>query len=77
MRATITSTDVITSIDGRPARVWKGETAGGVAFVAFVARVAVEEDADRGEFEAELVAVAPPREIPAADVLRAFSTRML
>lgn len=76
MKASIESTDVITTVDGLPVRVWKGMTANGVPFIAFVARCDVEKQEDDREFQ-ELVRRAPPRELQTADVYRAFSTRML
>lgn len=76
MKATIVATDVITSVDGQPCRVWKGETEAGVPFVAFVNRVSVEDGEDDREFQ-ELVRRAPPRELQPAAVLEAFSLRML
>jgi hypothetical protein len=76
MKAAIESTDVITTVDGQPARVWKGTTEQGTPFLAFIARCTVEDPHDVTEFE-DLQSKVPPRELHALDVLRAFSTRML
>lgn len=76
MKASIESTDIITTLDGVPARVWRGVTEAGVPFVAFIHRVSVEVDEDATEFE-QLVAQAQPRELSLGQVFRAFSTRML
>jgi hypothetical protein len=74
--AKLVATDVITEVDGAPCRVWKGVTAGGTRFVAFINRVSVEEGEDPTEFE-QLVQRDPPRELPVGEVLMAFSRRML
>lgn len=58
MKATITSTNVMVPIskDGTAmARVWEGVTEAGVPFVAYVAFVQVNADADNSQFERELV----------------------
>ena len=60
MKATIVSTDQIVEISaiGHPgktkARVWEGQTAGGVPFVAYIPLVQVRSDADNSQFETEL-----------------------
>lgn len=77
MKATMVATDVITSIDGVPCRIWKGETEGGVPFVAFIHRVAVDHGEDTAQFERELVETGVPREMRMGQALEAFSTRML
>ncbi|MGH9249011.1 MAG: hypothetical protein ACRD0W_05785 [Acidimicrobiales bacterium] len=61
MRLTLESTTKLIEINGVPARVWEGATESGIAVFAFVTRVAVHEDADRSQFEAELEAHRPPR----------------
>jgi hypothetical protein len=55
-----------------PARVWEGTTDSGVPVVAFITRIAVRNDQDLTQFEAELQTVTPP----SADV-RAWPARML
>jgi hypothetical protein len=44
-------------VDGKPvpARVWEGETAGGVRCHAFITRIGVRDDRDATEFERELL----------------------
>ena len=75
MKATMEATDVITNGDGVPCRVWKGTTARGIPFVAFINRLAVEPH-DASEFEA-FIARAAPRELTVDVVFEAFSARML
>lgn len=71
--AEIISPDVITSVDGVRARVWKGRTAGGARFIAFIPLVSVEEGEDASEFE-ELAKRNAPGELAMHDVLVTFST---
>ena len=54
MRIRIESTTKIVEINGVPARIWEGHTENGVPIHCYVTRIAVPEDADHGEFEAEL-----------------------
>lgn len=61
MRLSIESTDDVTIVDGRPARVWKGRTEGGIECFVFVARIAVREDKDDA-FARELLETHPPAE---------------
>jgi len=65
MRVTLESTDKIVTvvINGQevPARVWQGETAGGVACHAYITRIAVANLLDATEFERDLRAQAPMR----------------
>ena len=60
MRITLESTDQLTTMNGCPVRVWRGTTAGGVPFLAFVHMLAVDAAADQGEFERELAEQLPP-----------------
>lgn len=46
--------------EGYPVRAWRGKTASGISVIAFVAAIAVTEDADRAEFERELKAIPGP-----------------
>jgi hypothetical protein len=62
MKLTITPTDIVTMIDGVPARLWAGVTEGGVRCEVFVVRIQVRDDADVAEFERALAASPPPRE---------------
>ena len=54
MTITITATDRLTEMDGVPVRVWDGVTANGIPCHVFVHRIAVREDRDCSQFEAEL-----------------------
>lgn len=89
MKATITSTDKIVTIDAvgvecsseygsggscqTKARVWEGVTEGGVAFVAYIPLVQVKRDADNAQFERELVEHARA----SAETLRAIDARFI
>lgn len=55
MKITIESTDQLVMVNGRPARVWKGLSEGGVECQVLVFDVAVHKDADNGQFERELL----------------------
>ena len=48
------STSKIVSMDGTPARVWEGQTKSGIPIHAFISRIAVDQDEDVSDFEAEL-----------------------
>lgn len=61
MKIELSSTSQIVRIDGVECRVWEGKTGGGIAVTAFVARVAVDVEADASQFQAELRAVPEPR----------------
>lgn len=70
MKVTLHSTTKLVELNGVPARVWEGVTAGGVPIHAFITRIAVDKDADSSELDAELqhhrspcvdVAELPPR----------------
>lgn len=54
MKLTIQNTSAFTRINGVPARVWEGETEKGIKVTCFITRVAVREDSDCSQFEAEL-----------------------
>lgn len=70
MQIQIESTDQLTSLDGVPARVWKGVTAGGVECFVFVHRIAVAKQADSSQFEKELSEQLPPgRTFPLSAIL--------
>jgi hypothetical protein len=60
MKATVMSTSQIVTVNGIPARVWKGVTESGVPFEMIVVRVAVSNVADTSQFEADLREMAPP-----------------
>jgi hypothetical protein len=78
MKATIVSTDQIVEMkdtNGRPymARVWEGESDGGVRFTAFISTVQVHRDDDNTVFERELQEHKAPR----ADTQRAIDMRFV
>jgi hypothetical protein len=54
MKITIEPTNDTTTLDGVPVRHWKGTTDTGIPVDLFVHRVAVREDRDCSQFEAEL-----------------------
>lgn len=57
MRIELQSTDVITTVNGVPARLWVGVSGGGVRCHAYITRIGVDMAADAGEFERELTEV--------------------
>jgi hypothetical protein len=69
MEMTIESTDLVTTVDGGPVRLWRGTTAQGVACLVYVARLAVHEAADASQFEAELLSMPIPREVSFRETL--------
>ena len=67
MTLTIESTDTWTTIDGRPARLWRGTTPEGREVHVFVGMLAVADPAAQAELERDLMLVLPPaemREVP-------------
>jgi hypothetical protein len=54
VKITIESTHIISEVNGRPARVWRGVTDKGVLCDVFVTAIRVRSDADSSQFEAEL-----------------------
>lgn len=60
MRVELVSTSKIVELNGVPARIWEGRTAGGVACHAYITRIAVANELDATEFERELQQHAPP-----------------
>jgi hypothetical protein len=65
MKVTLHSTSKIVElvVDGNkriPARIWEGETAGGVKCHAYIVRIAAADNQDLSEFERELQAHKPP-----------------
>lgn len=51
MKITIESTEQIVTLNGVPARVWEGTSAGGVRVHAFITRIAVDREDDGTEFD--------------------------
>ena len=62
LRATIESTDQLTSLDGVPCRVWRGKTEQGTEALFYVHRVCCLETADYRPFETELLERQPPKQ---------------
>lgn len=64
MRTQIESTSKVVTlvVNGHevPARIWEGTTEQGVPFHCFITRVAVHNDEDHSQFEAELQDHKPP-----------------
>jgi hypothetical protein len=66
MKITIESTTKTVMLNGVPARIWEGKTESGIPVHAFITRIAVHEDSDATQFEAELKECrAPSAEIEA------------
>ncbi len=63
MKLTIENTGEMCELDGVPCRVWKGTSDKGVGVIAFIHRIAVEENADHTQFEAELNEQPPPADV--------------
>lgn len=64
MKVTLESTSMITTIGGTKARVWEGETEGGIKCYAAIALIAHHKDDDHrsAEFTKALQEVKPPSE---------------
>jgi len=62
MKVTLQSTSMITTIGGTKARVWEGETEGGIKCYAAIALIAHHKDDDQRaqEFTQSLAEVVPP-----------------
>ena len=60
MRIILESTTEVTEVDGLPCRIWEGHTESGIACHAWLTRIAVHEDEDRSQFEAELAECRTP-----------------
>lgn len=77
MQATITSTDIIVSVDADGkvmARAWEGITEKGVRFTAYITTCQVHRLCDNSEFERDLKETTKPAE---AATLRAIDARLL
>jgi hypothetical protein len=72
MKLTIESTSGIVEVNGIPARVWEGVSERGVKVQCLVTRIAVHNNDDSSQFEAELRETAPPTAPE-----RAFPLRMI
>jgi hypothetical protein len=60
MKISIQSTSSIITLNGVPARVWEGQTEGGIEITCFITRVAVKNELDSSELDRELKAQAQP-----------------
>lgn len=60
MKITIESTTKIVKANGVDCRVWEGETERGVKVICLIPRIAVKEDQDTSQFEAELQEMRAP-----------------
>ena len=54
MKVTLESTNKFVDLNGIPARVWEGQTEGGIRVHAFITRIAVHRTDDTSEFERDL-----------------------
>jgi len=54
MKIEISSTEILTTIDGMRLRLWEGVTNHGVKCKVFVHKIAVHKDDDASEFKMEL-----------------------
>jgi hypothetical protein len=64
MKIAIEATDKLTMFDGVPVRMWEGVTERGTRCKVFVHRIAVHNDEDSSQFEAELAEQLPPAPQP-------------
>ncbi len=71
MKVTLESTSRIITINGVPARIWEGRTAGGVPCFAAITRIAAHKNDDNSEFERELV----EHKAPSAEAVSVFDLR--
>jgi hypothetical protein len=70
VRIEISSTNLITALDGVPVRVWEGTTERGVKCKVFVHRLAVANNENQAQFDQELTEqFEPGRAIPLRYVL--------
>jgi hypothetical protein len=60
MELLITSTDMLTLLEGLPCRVWEGTTDAGLKCLVFIYRIAMHPDADSRAFDAALTEQLPP-----------------
>jgi hypothetical protein len=60
MEMHISATEKTTTINGVPVRLWEGVTARGTPCKVFIHRIAVHNDDDSSQFDAELQEQMPP-----------------
>jgi hypothetical protein len=75
LKITITSTELVTTMDGMPVRLWKGLTERGISCEVFVHRIAVERGRDDSELFAELRECLPQARHVALDSILAEKPR--
>lgn len=70
MQLLLEKTDILTTIDGVPVRLWKGTTDTGLQVSVFVHRIVVEQNMGQLQLERELELQSAPREfLPLVDAL--------
>ena len=70
MKITIESTTKIVELNGVECRIWEGHTEKGVPIHCFIPRIAVRDDQDCSQFEADLIEKRAPSADTAAIPLR-------
>ena len=63
MEIKMQATEIITTIEGVPVRLWEGETEEGTKCKVFVHRILVHENEDASQFERELEEQMPPGQV--------------
>lgn len=76
MKILIESTPVITTVNGRPARVWKGLSESGIECTLYVTMVSVDRDADTSAFARELDEQLTPQELRTLPLPQTLNSRM-
>lgn len=71
MKITIENTSRIVEVNGVPCRQWEGTTASGIPVQCLITRIAVHNNYDQAQFEAEL------QQQKAPTVPEAFPLRMV
>jgi len=68
MKITVEATGQIQTVNGRPARLWKGKTESGVEVRCWIALIEVRKDEDSTQFERELREVKVERQLVSFDM---------
>lgn len=71
MKITVEATGATQTVNGTPARLWKGKTESGIEILCWIAMIEVSADTDRTEFDREL------REVKVERQLVSFDMRMI